>query len=69
MYVTMMGAAGLTRATQAALLAANYVAKQLAPHYPVLYSGRNGWWRTSASWDLRPLKEASGISAEDVAKR
>ena len=69
MYVTMMGAAGLTRATQAALLAANYVAKKLAPHYPVLYSGRNGLVAHECILDLRPLKEASGISAEDVAKR
>ncbi|MBK9245389.1 MAG: aminomethyl-transferring glycine dehydrogenase [Burkholderiales bacterium] len=69
MYVTMMGAAGLTRATEVALLAANYVAKKLAPHYPVLYSGRNGLVAHECILDLRPLKESSGISAEDVAKR
>jgi glycine dehydrogenase len=69
MYVTMMGAAGLTRATQAALLAANYVAKKLEPHYPVLYSGRNGLVAHECILDLRPLKDSSGISAEDVAKR
>jgi glycine dehydrogenase len=69
MYVTMMGAAGLTRATQVALLAANYVAKKLAPHYPVLYSGRNGLVAHECILDLRPIKESSGISAEDVAKR
>jgi glycine dehydrogenase len=69
MYVAMMGAAGLTRATQLALLAANYVAKKLAPHYPVLYSGRNGLVAHECILDLRPLKDSSGITAEDVAKR
>jgi len=69
MYIAMMGAAGLTRATEVALLAANYVAKKLAPHYPVLYSGRNGLVAHECILDLRPLKESSGISAEDVAKR
>jgi glycine dehydrogenase len=69
MYVAMMGAAGLTRATQLALLAANYMAKKLAPHYPVLYSGRNGLVAHECILDLRPLKDSSGITAEDVAKR
>jgi glycine dehydrogenase len=69
MYVTMMGAAGLTRATQVALLNANYVAKKLAPHYPTLYSGRNGLVAHECILDLRPIKERCGISAEDVAKR
>jgi len=69
MYVTMMGAAGLTRASQAALLAANYVAKKLHPHYPLLYSGRNGLVAHECILDLRPIKDACGISAEDVAKR
>ncbi len=69
MYIAMMGAAGLTRATQVALLNANYVAQRLAPHYPVLYSGRNGLVAHECILDLRPLKESSGISAEDVAKR
>jgi glycine dehydrogenase len=69
MYIAMMGGAGLTRATQVALLAANYVAKRLEPHYPVLYSGRNGLVAHECILDLRPLKETSGISAEDVAKR
>jgi glycine dehydrogenase len=69
MYIAMMGAAGLTRATQVALLNANYVAQRLAPHYPVLYSGRNGLVAHECILDLRPLKETSGISAEDVAKR
>jgi len=69
MYVTLMGGAGLTRATQVALLAANYVAKQLAPHYPVLYSGRNGLVAHECILDLRPIKDACGVTAEDVAKR
>jgi glycine dehydrogenase len=69
MYIAMMGAAGLARATQVALLAANYVAKKLAPHYPILYSGRNGLVAHECILDLRPLKDSSGITAEDVAKR
>ena len=69
MYVTMMGAAGLRKATQVALLNANYVARRLAPHYPTLYAGRNGFVAHECILDLRPLKDASGISAEDVAKR
>ncbi len=69
MYMTMMGAAGLTRASEVALLAANYVAKRLAPHYPVLYSGRNGLVAHECILDLRPLKDTSGVTAEDVAKR
>jgi glycine dehydrogenase len=69
MYVTMMGAAGLRRATQVALLNANYIATRLAPHYKTLYTGRNGLVAHECILDLRPLKETSGISAEDVAKR
>jgi glycine dehydrogenase len=69
MYITMMGAAGLKRATQVALLNANYIAKRLAPHYPTLYAGRNALVAHECILDLRPLKDASGISAEDVAKR
>jgi glycine dehydrogenase len=69
MYITMMGADGLRRATQAALLNANYVARRLAPYYPTLYAGRNGFVAHECILDLRPLKDASGISAEDVAKR
>src|SRR4029453_15471598 len=52
-----------------ALLNANYIAKRLAPHFPTLYSGRNGFVAHGCILDLRPLKDASGISAEDVAKR
>jgi len=69
MYITLMGAEGLRKATQVALLNANYVAKRLAPHYPTLYAGRNGLVAHECILDLRPLKDASGISAEDVAKR
>jgi glycine dehydrogenase len=69
MYVTLMGAAGLKRATEVALLNANYVARRLAPHYPTLYTGRNGLVAHECILDLRPIKDACGISAEDVAKR
>ncbi|HTT09839.1 MAG TPA: aminomethyl-transferring glycine dehydrogenase [Burkholderiaceae bacterium] len=69
MYITMMGAAGLRRATQVALLNANYIARKLAPHFPTLYTGRNGYVAHECILDLRPLKDTSGISAEDVAKR
>jgi len=69
MYITMMGNAGLRRATQVALLNANYVAKRLAPHYETLYTGRNGLVAHECILDLRPLKDATGIGAEDVAKR
>ena len=65
----MMGGGGLRRATQAALLNANYVAKRLASYYPTLYAGRNGFVAHECILDLRPLKDASGIGAEDVAKR
>jgi len=69
MYIAMMGATGLTAATESAILAANYVAKRLAPHYPVLYSGPGGLVAHECILDVRPIKEASGISVEDVAKR
>jgi glycine dehydrogenase len=69
MYIEMMGAAGLTAATEAAILNANYVARRLRDHYPVLYSGPQGLVAHECILDLRPLKEASGIGVEDVAKR
>ncbi|WP_085314320.1 aminomethyl-transferring glycine dehydrogenase [Derxia lacustris] len=69
MYIAMMGGAGLRRATEVALLNANYIAARLAPHYPVLYAGRNGLVAHECILDLRPLKDATGIGAEDVAKR
>jgi len=69
MYITMMGSQGLRKATQVALLNANYIAKRLAPHYETLYTGRNGLVAHECILDLRPLKDATGIGAEDVAKR
>jgi glycine dehydrogenase len=69
MYITLMGAAGLRRATQVALLNANYIAKRLAPHFPTLYTGRNGLVAHECILDVRPLEKTSGIGAEDVAKR
>ncbi|HRE14508.1 MAG TPA: aminomethyl-transferring glycine dehydrogenase, partial [Usitatibacteraceae bacterium] len=69
MYVAMMGAEGLTAATEVAILNANYVARRLAPHYPVLYTGPGGLVAHECILDLRPLKESSGITVDDVAKR
>ena len=69
MYITLMGTEGLRKATQVALLNANYIAKRLAPHYETLYTGRNGLVAHECILDLRPLKDATGIGAEDVAKR
>ena len=68
-YIAMMGAAGLTEATRVAILSANYIATRLDPHYPVLYQGANDRVAHECILDLRPLKESSGIEAEDVAKR
>ncbi len=69
MYITMMGAEGLKAATESAILAANYVARRLAPHYPVLYAGPGGLVAHECIVDLRPLKESSDVSVDDVAKR
>ncbi|PPU78297.1 glycine dehydrogenase (aminomethyl-transferring) [Xanthomonas cucurbitae] len=69
MYVTMMGSSGLRKATQVALLNANYIAKRLAPHYKTLYTGRNGLVAHECILDIRPLEKTSGIGAEDIAKR
>ncbi|WEF34145.1 aminomethyl-transferring glycine dehydrogenase [Pseudoduganella chitinolytica] len=69
MYIAMMGAQGLTAATETAILNANYIARRLAPHYPVLYSGHDGLVAHECILDLRPLTDATGISNEDVAKR
>jgi glycine dehydrogenase len=68
-YIAMMGESGLTRATKVAILNANYIARRLEPHYPVLYTGANDRVAHECIIDLRPLKHASGIEAEDVAKR
>ncbi|MHA4866173.1 aminomethyl-transferring glycine dehydrogenase [Duganella sp. PWIR1] len=69
MYIAMMGAEGLTAATETAILSANYIARRLSPHYPVLYSGHDGLVAHECIIDLRPLQDATGISNEDVAKR
>jgi glycine dehydrogenase len=68
-YVRLMGGEGLKRATQVAVLAANYVAKRLEPHYPVLYTGPGGLVAHECIIDLRPLTKATGVSVDDVAKR
>lgn len=69
MYIRMMGAAGLKRATEMAILNANYLAERLKEHYPVLYKGRNGRVAHECILDTRVLKETAGITVEDVAKR
>ncbi|QJE01721.1 aminomethyl-transferring glycine dehydrogenase [Massilia forsythiae] len=69
MYIAMMGGDGLTAATETAILNANYIARRLAPHYPVLYTGEAGLVAHECIIDLRPLQDATGISNEDVAKR
>jgi glycine dehydrogenase len=69
MYCRMMGAEGLRHATEAAILAANYISVRLRDHYPTLYTSANGRVAHECILDLRPLKDSSGISAEDVAKR
>ncbi|NNA13396.1 aminomethyl-transferring glycine dehydrogenase [Pseudomonas lundensis] len=69
MYIRMMGGEGLKRASQMAILNANYIARRLEEHYPVLYSGSNGLVAHECILDLRPLKDSSGISVDDVAKR
>ncbi|WP_318455239.1 aminomethyl-transferring glycine dehydrogenase [Photobacterium leiognathi] len=68
-YIAMMGEQGLTQATELAILNANYVMERLRPQYPVLYRGTEGRIAHECIIDLRPIKEASGISEEDVAKR
>jgi glycine dehydrogenase len=68
-YIALMGGAGLTRATAMAILNANYMAKRLEPHYPILYRGTTGRVAHEFIVDLRGLKDASGVEAEDVAKR
>jgi glycine dehydrogenase len=68
-YIAMMGASGLRQASQVAILNANYLAKRLSPHYPVLYTGRGGLVAHECIIDLRPITKAHGVTAEDVAKR
>ncbi len=69
MYIAMMGPAGLTEATEVAILNANYIAKRLAPFFPILYTGNEGLVAHECIIDVRPLSDASGITVEDVAKR
>ena len=69
MYIQLMGGHGLTRATQVAILNANYVAERLTSHYPVLYRGANGRVAHECIIDTRPLKAAAGVDVEDIAKR
>ena len=68
-YIDMMGGSGLKKATQVAILNANYIAKRLEGSYDVLYQGRNGRVAHECIIDIRPIKEASGVSEVDVAKR
>lgn len=68
-YISMMGAAGLKKATQVAILNANYIAHRLGAHYPILYTGKNDMVAHECIIDLRHIKESCGISVDDVAKR
>jgi glycine dehydrogenase len=69
MYIKMMGSKGMRSATEVAILNANYIAKKLSPYFPILYTGTHGFVAHECLLDLRPLKAASGISEEDIAKR
>lgn len=69
MYCRMMGPEGLTQATEVAILSANYISSRLKDHFPTLYASENGHVAHECILDLRPLKETSGVTAEDVAKR
>src|SRR5439155_6123007 len=68
-YIAMMGAEGLKRATEIAILSANYIARSLEPHYPLLYKGRQGLVAHECIIDLRPLKTSANVDPDDVAKR
>lgn len=68
-YIAMMGDKGLTQATELAILGANYIAERLAPHYPILYRGKQGRVAHECIIDIRPIKATSGVSEEDIAKR
>ncbi|PLZ54280.1 aminomethyl-transferring glycine dehydrogenase, partial [Fischerella thermalis] len=69
MYIAMMGATGLTDATKVAILNANYIAKRLEAHYPILYQGKNGYVAHECILDLRSLKKSANIEIDDIAKR
>ncbi|MFI6801226.1 aminomethyl-transferring glycine dehydrogenase [Streptosporangium canum] len=68
-YIRMMGTEGLTAATEQAILSANYLARRLAPHYPVLYTGRGGLVAHECIVDLRQITKETGVTVDDVAKR
>ena len=68
-YIALMGAEGLRQATEIAILSANYIARRLAPHYPVLYTGRNDRVAHECILDMHAIKDSSGITAEDISKR
>jgi glycine dehydrogenase len=68
-YIAMMGSVGLKKATEVAILNANYIARRLDPYFPVLYKGANGYVAHECIIDVRQLRDSSGIQAEDVAKR
>ncbi|PKM13368.1 MAG: glycine dehydrogenase (aminomethyl-transferring) [Gammaproteobacteria bacterium HGW-Gammaproteobacteria-3] len=68
-YIAMMGAAGLKKATLTAILNANYIARRLAPHYPILYTGNNGWVAHECIIDCRAFKKTCNVSVDDIAKR
>jgi glycine dehydrogenase len=68
-YIALMGGDGLTDATRIAILNANYIARRLAPHYPVVYRGKQGFVAHECILDLRPLKASAGIEVDDIAKR
>ena len=68
-YIHMMGAAGLTEATKVAILNANYIAKRLEPHFPIVYVGKKGRVAHECILDVRPFKKSAGIEVDDVAKR
>jgi len=69
MYIALMGGKGLTRATEIAILNANYIAQRLKGHYPVLYKGKNGWVAHECILDLRQFKKTAAIEVDDIAKR
>ena len=68
-YIALMGGTGLVEATKVAILSANYIAHRLKDHYPILYTGSNGNVAHECIIDIRPIKDASGVSEEDIAKR
>ncbi|MCB0379580.1 MAG: aminomethyl-transferring glycine dehydrogenase subunit GcvPB, partial [Bdellovibrionales bacterium] len=68
-YIAMMGREGLKEATQVAILNANYIAKRLAPHFPILYKGKGNWIAHECIIDVRAFKQTAGITVDDIAKR